>query len=170
MTFSTAKTVNACMTFLTLHPFPMPILSNTFFYRRPRKPSSYALREKDTRTVNTRNRRLTTTGFRVFSRPTAGQFDFDLESVLQTGEQRSNSSASNLLDQDQNAFFHYAILGYSFDLPSRLRIMFEFDYASGDGDPFDGDSERFDSLFGVTTFEFRPAGMLFQAASALRRA
>ncbi len=35
--------------------------------------------------------------------------------------------------------------------------MLEFDYASGDSDPLDQDSGRFDSLYGVTTFEFGPS-------------
>lgn len=119
----------------------------------------YSLHEQDTREIATRNRRLNTLGFRLFSTPTPGALDFELESVFQAGEQRSNSANINILDEDHRAHFQYAMLGYTFDRPSRLRLQFELDYASGDDSPFDNNSERFDSLFGVTTFEFAPGGL-----------
>lgn len=119
----------------------------------------YALREKDTSEVNTRNRQLNTAGFRLRSAQIPGSYDFEVESVVQTGERRSSTSPANTTDLDNRAFFQYLMLGYSFDVPSRLRVMLEFDYASGDSDPFDNDNERFDSLFGPTTFEFGVVGL-----------
>ncbi|NQV69673.1 MAG: alginate export family protein [Pseudohongiella sp.] len=119
----------------------------------------YALREKDTAEVNTRNRQLNTAGFRLRSAPSANAYDFEVETVVQTGERRSSTSPSNTTDLDNRAFFQYLMLGYSFDIPSRLRVMLEFDYASGDSDPLDRNNERFDSLFGPTTFEFGVVGL-----------
>jgi len=119
----------------------------------------YALREKDTSDVRTRNRRINTAGFRLRSGSAPGSYDFEIESVIQTGERRASTSITDVTDLDHRAFFQYLVLGYSFDVPSRLRIMFEFDYASGDSDPSDQDNERFDSLFGPTTFEFGVVGL-----------
>ena len=119
----------------------------------------YSLREKDTSEVNTRNREMETLGLRIRATPTVNKFDFEIESVIQIGERRSSTATSNLNDLDHEAFFHYLSLGYSFDVPSNLRLLFEFDYASGDSDPSDQDYERFDSLFGPTTFEFGVVGL-----------
>jgi hypothetical protein len=118
----------------------------------------YALREQDTPSINTRDRNLDTLGFRVFSAPALRTFDFELESIFQDGKLRSNATTRNS-KLDHRAFFQYAMLGYSFDMPSRWRLQLELDYGSGDNNPFDGDNERFDSLFGVTTFEFGPGGL-----------
>ncbi|MDD9894633.1 MAG: alginate export family protein, partial [Gammaproteobacteria bacterium] len=80
--------------------------------------------------------------------------EYELETIFQFGERRASRAASDVIDLDHRAFFQYAMLGYSFDVPSNLRIQFEMDYASGDNNPYDQDNERFDSLFGPTTFEF----------------
>lgn len=133
----------------------LPNLSSSFsteFY-------FYALREKDTSQINTRNRQLNTAGFRLRSAPSTSAYDFEVESVVQTGERRSSTSPSDAIDLDNRGFFQYLMLGYSFDVPSRLRLMLEFDYASGDSDPLDQNNERFDSLFGPTTFEFGVVGL-----------
>lgn len=119
----------------------------------------YLLREKDTADLQTANRRLNSIGFRLRSASSPGSWDLELESVLQTGKRRASSNPLDSLDLDHRAFFQYAGLGYSFDSPLNLRVMFEFDYASGDADPFDGDNQRFDSLFGPTTFEFGVVGL-----------
>lgn len=119
----------------------------------------YLLREKDTADLQTANRRLNSIGFRLRSASGPGAWDLELESVLQTGKRRASSNPLDTRDIDHQAFFQYAGLGYSFDNPLNLRVMFEFDYASGDADPFDGDNERFDSLFGPTTFEFGVVGL-----------
>lgn len=119
----------------------------------------YSLREKDTADVRTRNRRLNTAGFRVRSGPSSGSYDFEIETVIQNGQRRASTAATDLTDLDHRAFFQYLGIGYSFDVPSNLRLLLEFDYATGDEDPFDQDNERFDSLFGPTTFEFGVVGL-----------
>jgi len=136
--------------FATL-PELIPNLSTELFF--------YALREKDTSDVRTRNRRLDTYGFRLLSPKSAGEFDFETETVFQSGKQRASTSPADLIDLDHQAFFQYLSIGYNFDVPSDARLSFDFDYSSGDENPYDRDSERFDSLFGPTTFEFGVVGL-----------
>ncbi|MCB1671023.1 MAG: alginate export family protein [Gammaproteobacteria bacterium] len=132
-------------------PELFPALATEIYY--------YALREKDTRDIQTRNRRFDTTGVRLRSARNPGAFDFEMESILQFGKRRNSTSPTDQLDQDHLAYFQYLSVGYSFDIPSAVRLALEFDYASGDRDPFDNDSGRFDSLFGPTTFEFGVVGL-----------
>lgn len=119
----------------------------------------YSIREKDTSEVQTRNREIDSLGMRFRKAPSVGQYDFELESVYQFGERRTSRASADINDLDHQAFMQNFILGYSFDMPSRLRVLFEFDYASGDSGPLDQDSERFDSVYGVTTFAFGPVGL-----------
>ncbi len=117
----------------------------------------FQLREKDTPGVATRGRRLHNFAARLRRPPASGQFDFELESMLQFGDSRADTATDSRPPLDHRAMFHYAAVGYSF--PNSLRVVLEFDYASGDKDPFDGENGRFDSLYGVSTFEFGVVGM-----------
>jgi hypothetical protein len=117
------------------------------------------LQEKDTSTLETANRHLHTFGFRVSSAPELNGWDINLESIFQSGNRRASSNPIDTQDLDHSAFFQRAELAYSFNVPSKLRAIFEFNYASGDEDPMDQDSGRFDSLFGVTAFEFGPVAL-----------
>ena len=117
----------------------------------------FSLREKDSPRVQTRNRNIHSAGFRLRKPAASGEFDFELESLLQFGDSRASSSAADSSDLDHRAFFQYAAVGYSF--PNSLRAVLEIDYASGDEDPFDLENGRFDSLFGVGTPEFGVVGM-----------
>ncbi len=119
----------------------------------------FALREKDTADLQTRNRRLNTAGFRLRALPASGEFDFEIETIVQNGSQRASSSPLDRTDLDHRAWFQFLALGYSFNSPLNPRLSFEFDYASGDEEPFDADSGRFDSLFGPTAFEFGVVGL-----------
>ncbi|MEX0964027.1 MAG: alginate export family protein [Pseudohongiellaceae bacterium] len=118
-----------------------------------------ALKEKDTTKLQTSNRDLHTFGFRIRSTPAVKQWDISLESIFQIGERRASSNPIDTRDLDHRAFYQRVELAYSFDTPSRLRAIFELNYASGDESPLDGDSGRFDSLFGVTAFEFGPVSL-----------
>ncbi len=119
----------------------------------------FLLREKDTADLQTANRRLNTAGFRLQSPRPHGQWDLEIETILQQGHRRSSSSPADHIDLRHQGFFQYLGLGYSFDNPLNLRLQLEFDYASGDSDPLDSESGRFDSLFGPTTFEFGVVGL-----------
>lgn len=130
-----------------------------FFARLNSEVYWYDLLEKDTGDVKTRNRRLQTVGVRLTRSPSRGQYDFELESVLQTGHQHGSTSPLDTRSLDHLATFNYLGLGYSFEDSRRSRVLLELDYASGDEDPLDGDSNRFDSLYGVTTIAFGPIGL-----------
>lgn len=117
------------------------------------------LKEKDTSTLETANRNIHTFGFRVQSTPVPNGWDVNLESIFQAGRRRASSSPTDTQNLDHSAFFQRAELAYSFNIPSKLRAIFEFNYASGDKDPLDQNSGRFDSLFGVTAFEFGPVAL-----------
>ncbi len=119
----------------------------------------FAVREDDRSGVQTRNRNFDSLGFRLRAAPAPGQLDFEIESLLQFGENRGSSSPAALVDLDHRAYFQFAAIGYSFENSLNLRAVLEFDYGSGDEDPLDQDYGRFDSLYGVGTFEFGPTGM-----------
>lgn len=131
----------------TLLPSSAPF-DTDFFY--------FYLRETDRPGVATRDRRIHTTGLRLRKPAASGEFDFEIESMLQFGDSRIEKAAFRPL-LEHRAHFHYAALGYSF--PNSVRAVLEFDYASGDEDPYDLENGRFDSLFGVTTFEFGMVGL-----------
>lgn len=103
------------------------------------------------------NRELYMPAMRLWREPAGGRFDYVIESVFQFGESRA--SAASTRDLDHFAHFQHAELGYSFDAPWAPRLAFQYDYASGDDDPSDGDNERFDTLFGARRFEFGPTGI-----------
>jgi len=119
----------------------------------------YSIREKDTSKIQTTNREIDSLGIRFRKAPAVGQYDFEIESVYQFGERRASKASGDTNDLDHQAFMQNFILGYSFDRPTRPRVLFEFDYAGGDSDPLDQDSGRFDSVYGVTTFAFGPVGL-----------
>lgn len=107
----------------------------------------------------TRNRRLYTPGIQWWRNPARGHLDFELEVMLQLGVVRETASAADRVDLDHFAHFEHAQLGYTIDAVWTPRLLAQFDYASGDGDPADGDSGRFDTLFSARRFEFGPTGL-----------
>lgn len=118
---------------------------------------AYYLHEQDSIRVATKNRKLWTPGLRWYRRPATGQFDFEGELILQTGSSRSSSVTTDSLDHF--AYFGHAAVGYSFDLRWQPRLLAQYDYASGDNDPFDGNNQRFDTLFGARRFELGPTSI-----------
>lgn len=119
----------------------------------------FYLQEKDTADVQTRNRKLHTVGFRLRSTPAINSWDVEIESMIQQGQRRASAATTDTIDLDHQAYSQSLNIAYSFDGPSRLRAIFELNYASGDASPLDDESGRFDSLFGPTTFEFAPVGL-----------
>jgi len=119
----------------------------------------FGLNENDTHNRPTRNRDIHTVGGRVFKNKAKSQFDYQLEGAYQFGESRASTAASDREDLDHRAFFARAELGYSFDAMWSPRFIGQFDYASGDDDPNDGDNNRFDTLFGLRRFDFGPVGI-----------
>ena len=79
--------------------------------------------------------------------------------MLQFGEARATNAATDQRDLDHFAHLQHAQVGYSFVAPWSPRVLAQFDYASGDEDPNDSDSGRFDTLFSARRFEFGPTGL-----------
>ncbi len=119
----------------------------------------FGLREADSADLATRNRRLYTAGVRFFRRPQAGQFDFEWESVLQVGRSRASKASTDTTDLRHLAHLQHIAAGYTFDSPWSPRLLFQFDYASGDRNPNDAHNNRFDPLYGARRFEFGPTSL-----------
>ncbi len=109
----------------------------------------FGLNDKVAANVNN-HRTLSTYGLRLYKLPKQGQIDYDVESAWQTGTRGT---------QDHFAHFQHAGLGYTFDIPWSPRLLLHYDYASGDSDPNDNESGRFDTLFGARRFEYMPTGI-----------
>lgn len=101
-------------------------------------------------------RELYTPGLRAWREPAAGRLDVEFENALQFGRSRTTTTGRRL---DHFAHFHHAALGYTRADSWHSRVVLQFDYASGDRDPGDGDNGRFDTLFGARRFEFGPTGI-----------
>ncbi len=119
----------------------------------------FGLDENDTHNRPTRNRDIHSLGGRLYKNKTRSEFDYQIEAVYQFGESRATTSASDREDLDHAAYFGRAELGYSFAVNWSPRLIAQFDYASGDSDPDDGENNRFDSLYGVSRFDFGPLGI-----------
>ncbi len=117
----------------------------------------FGLDEQDVSGRATKDRNLYTAGFRLYRKPARQRFSYLIESVFQTGESRSSTSATS--DLDHAAHFQHAEMGYTFDTPSSLQLLVQYDYASGDDDPNDGDNNRFETLFGARRFDFGPTSI-----------
>lgn len=107
-------------------------------------------------------RQLYTTGFRAHRAPARGEVDFDFETAGQAGRsQLDHVTADNGEPRDLShlAGFVHASVGYTFDVAWKPRIRAQYDYATGDYDPADDTSHRFDTLFGSRGFEYGATGI-----------
>ncbi len=116
-----------------------------------------SLQENDTPSRATADRDIYTAGFRVFRKPKTSQFDFQVESMLQFGDSRSSTSSNT--DLDHQAHFQHVEIGYTFNAAWSPQLLFQYDYASGDDDPNDGENNRFQTLFGARRFDFGPTSL-----------
>ena len=124
----------------------------------------FNLREGDDARAPSFNRRLWTLGGRWYRAPRSGQWDWDLEAALQFGESRNTPLPTDRDDLDHFAHFQHLELGYSFPGRHQSRLAFEFDHATGDDDPDDGDNGRFDHLFGAAVGDLGTRGLYFALA------
>ena len=115
--------------------------------------------ENDSGDVATRNRKLTTAGFRLRKPPTPEQFDFDVELALQTGSVRATTSAADIIPLEHDAQMGHLETGYSFSAPWSPRVALQYDYATGDKSRADARNERFDTLFGDRAFDLGPTSI-----------
>lgn len=107
--------------------------------------------------VTSRERRLHTPGFRIFRNPTPGHWDLEIEAALQRGTSRASAGAQPALDH--TAYLVHGGVGYTFSTVWTPRIGIRYDQASGDGNPTDGENNRFDTLFGARRWEFGPTSI-----------
>jgi hypothetical protein len=119
----------------------------------------FYLDESDAPGEATRDRSLHTPGLRVWKEPAETQVDFEVEAAYQFGDSRATTSGSDTTDLDHQAHTEHVEVGYSFESEWSTRLIAQFDHASGDRDPNDGDNERFDLLFGARRFDFGPTGI-----------
>ncbi len=107
--------------------------------------------------VTTPRRRLATLGFRLFRERQEARFDWEFETAFQFGDSRADIAGERGLDHF--AHYHHAKIGYTFAAPWSPRLVLQYDYASGDQDPFDGGNGTFDTLFGARRFEYGPTSL-----------
>lgn len=88
--------------------------------------------------------------------PAAGQVDYEVEALRQTGRIRAGT-ATTAPQLEVAAWFAHAELGYSFAGGWKPRLALEVDHASGD--QAGGKFGRFDTLFGMRRADLAPAGI-----------
>ena len=93
------------------------------------------------------SRNLYTPGFRFYRDPRKGEFDYELETIGQTGSRRQSESSPEL---GVGSIMQHVQLGYNFNMAWDPRFLLQWDYASS----------HFDSLFPSTVFEYGPDGVL----------
>ena len=98
----------------------------------------YFILDQDRKDRERDDREIHTLGLHVFGPIGDTRFDYDLDTAFQFGEDG---------DRKQRAFAIYGEAGYTFDHAWKPRLGFSTLYATGDRDPDDGVSERFDKLF-----------------------
>ncbi|HMS82341.1 MAG TPA: alginate export family protein [Nitrospira sp.] len=96
------------------------------------------------------HRTYSTAGGRLYKDPRTGEMDYEIETSWQTGTRGVT---------DHFAHFQHLDLGYTFNLPWTPRLVFHYDYASGDRQPGDSQDGGFDTLFGARRFEYGPTGI-----------
>jgi hypothetical protein len=101
----------------------------------------------------------TSLGARVYRTPRPGQWNYEVEALLQRGDTGGLTSNTARRDLEHRAEFIHLEFGYAFDLPWTPNLMFQYDYASGDEDPTDTSNERLSTLFGARRFDFGPTGI-----------
>lgn len=101
----------------------------------------YYMLDEDWKDRAKTDREIHTIGLRAFGLIGETGFDYDLNAAFQFGEDG---------DRGHRAFAAAGALGYTFDHAWKPRLELSSMYASGDGNPDDGASERFDRLFQVT--------------------
>lgn len=112
---------------------------------------AYYLGLNDQLSTKVANRRsYSTFGGRLFKDPKPGEFDYETETTWQIGTHGTTKHF---------AYFQHLDLGYTFNLPWSPRLMFHYDYVSGDRQPGDSQDGSFDTLFGARNFEYNPTSM-----------
>ena len=112
------------------------------------------LDEDDERGLSTRQRDLVNIGLQWRSPGRLHQPDMDVEVVYQHGDAKLSAADSRAVDH--RAWMAALRSGYQFREQGWHRVFLNIDYASGDERPGDGESNRFDRLYGSTGSDFGP--------------
>jgi hypothetical protein len=102
---------------------------------------------------------LVTIGARLFREPQAAEWNYEVETMLQRGYSGGVVGGTARGDLDHRASFVHLEIGYQFDAPGAPNLMLQYDRATGDEDPTDFASERFNTLFGPRRSDFGPTGI-----------
>lgn len=117
------------------------------------------LRERDSASLATRNRRLLSLGLRFSRAPRGARVEFEFESIGQFGTRRATASSTDMRDLDVFAWMLHASLAHRPHGSSPWKFGAGLDAASGDHDPQDHASQRFDQLFGPRRGDWGPTGL-----------
>ena len=150
----------------TTQPAPLAGKTGGYFDRLRTEAYYFSLREKSDTILDSS---INTLGLRAEVRAQPGQFDFEVEGILQRGDNTRITADGNVSRGDHRAEYAFFELGYSFAVPSRLRVLFEIDYGSGNDLETPQRQERFNQLFGVTAFAYGPTGFygVFNASNII---
>lgn len=119
----------------------------------------YALRLRDHAGVPAADRDIYTPGFRIYAKPDAASWDFEIEAAYQFGTSRQNTTATDTEDLQHRAGFLHGEVGYTLNVRMSPRVELSYDYASGDDNPNDSENNRFDTLYGSRRFDYGPTGI-----------
>ena len=108
----------------------------------------YGLEESDSETFQTPDRSYVEPGFRLYRKPTVGQWDIDIDTAYRFGTRYQTSSPSDTQSLDVEAAMAFLAAGYTFDTDWSPRVALEYYYASGDEDPNDQSYDQYERLFG----------------------
>jgi alginate export protein len=136
----------------------------------PRKLAGGALeamylkfKESDSPTRPTRDRDLNNWSLRWYRDAAPGSWDYEFETIVQGGRARTGTGRTAPL-RDVDANLWAARAGYSWQLPWKPRLAFEYNWVTGDTGP--DKIRRFDTLFGSRRNELAPSGLYNQIARA----
>ncbi len=116
----------------------------------------YHFGERDAVGRPTRDRSINSLDLRFYRPAAPGNWDYETEAILQTGQISSNLTAGAPV-LGVRAWFAHARIGYSFATGWKPHVSVDFDAVSGDhGGTHYG---RFDPLFGMRRGDFAPAGL-----------
>jgi Alginate export len=113
----------------------MPFLSSEVYYFGLSEGNKLSKRE------------LSTLGFRLFANPSNGHLDYEVESMYQIGK---------VSGVHHFAHRHHGEVGYTFPVEWQPRLVYLFDFASGNSDS----RNNFDFLFAKRRAEYGPTGIL----------
>ncbi len=109
-------------------------------------------------TESTTHRNLDTWVVRLVRPAASGQWNYDVEYMHQRGHTRNVAVALTTRLNHEASSWHFEA-GYTFSADWSPRFTLIFDTASGDSDPNDTQSGRFDRLFGPARPDFGPVGL-----------